>query len=300
MDYFGRVYKLEIGAGGNVRTFDGFPAGPSSTRAPAQIRFLVDQTPAAEHSYAEITLYGLSWASRQAVYREYEAVRLTAGYRERFGVIFNGEIKNVEIGREGPEAFVRLYCQSAAKQWPTAYINQSFGANTPALDIIRTVAATFGLPVEIVGDFSQLPRAIKGLTLSQGSKSALADLARSHGFTWFVENGRLVIWKHGATRPGNKSFKYALSSGLVGTPEITYRGVNATVLLDPLIRPGDLFEVEAETARLTTSSIYHQRLPATYGRGQQQVVSLKHEGDFYGDRWQTTLEGRRPDPKATG
>lgn len=289
MDYFRRVYKLEIGSDDEIRTFDGFP---DSTASPAQIEFRIDQTPNAMRSYAEITLYGLSAASRQAIAQRFQKVRLTAGYVGSYGQIFIGEIENVTMGRTGAESFVRMYCQAGADKFGAVYINRAFGANTPQLEIILAVAETFGYPVEVIGDFSQLPRAIRGDTLSGASQLEMDKLARSQGFRWFIENDRLVIIKDVAARPG-AAFRFSAQNGLIGTPELTVEGVNINVLLNPVIRPADRFTIEAATGQATFNSIYYQRFSGL-GRGLHLVSSLVHEGSYYGDRWQTQLRGVRP------
>lgn len=290
MDYFRRVYKLEIGSDDEIRTFDGFPG---STASPMQIEFRIDQTPNAMRSYAEITLYGLSAASRQAIAQRFQKVRLTAGYVGSYGQIFIGEIENVTMGRSGAESFVRMYCQAGADKFGAVYINRPFGANTPALEIILAVAETFGYPVEVIGDFSQLPRAIRGDTLSGASQLEMDKLARRYGFRWFIENGQVTIIKHDATRPG-AAFQFTAQNGLIGSPELAVDGVSIDVLLNPVIRPADQFTIEAVTGRASFHSIYYQRFTGL-GQGLYTVASLQHEGSFFGDRWQTKLNGVRPE-----
>lgn len=290
MDYFRRVYKLEIGSDNEIRTFDGFP---DSTASPAQIEFRIDQTPNAMRSYAEITLYGLSAASRQAIAQRFQKVRLTAGYVGSYGQIFIGEIENVSMGRAGAESFVRMYCQAGADKFGAVYINRAFGANTPALEIILAVAETFGYPIEVIGDFSQLPRAIRGEVLFGASQIEMDKLARRYGFRWFIENGQVTIIKVDATRPG-AAFQFTAQNGLIGSPELAVDGVSIDVLLNPVIRPADQFTIEAVTGRASFHSIYYQRF-AGLGRGLYRVASLQHEGSFYGDRWQTKLRGVRPE-----
>lgn len=290
MDYFRRVYKLEIGSDDEIRTFDGFP---DSTASPMQIEFRIDQTPNAMRSYAEITLYGLSAASRQAITQRFQKVRLTAGYVGSYGQIFIGEIENVSMGRAGAESFVRMYCQAGADKFGAVYVSRGFGANTPALEIILAVAETFGYPVEVIGDFSQLPRAIRGEVLFGASQIEMDKLARRYGFRWFIENGQVTIIKHDATRPG-AAFQFTAQNGLIGSPELAVDGVSIDVLLNPVIRPADQFTVDAVTGRASFHSIYYQRF-AGLGRGLYRVASLQHEGSFFGDRWQTKLNGVRPE-----
>ena len=293
MKYFGRVYKLEIGDGTDIIVFDGMPS--NSIRHPAQIEFLITQSPVSSRSYAEITVYGVSSERRKLIYNQFDSVRLTAGWQEGFGGIFNGEIENVEIGRNGPDVYLKLFCQSSSRQWPDAYINKSYSEGTSYLDILREVASTFGIGVEFIGDFSSLPEAISGMTLSRGSRQYLDEMAGNFNFEWMIENDKVIIIKDGAYREDNDTFKYSPTTGIVGTPSITVIGTDVEVLLNPFIRPRDRFEIESVTGKLVFNSIYCSRLSRiSTGQGTHQVISLTHEGNYYGDVWQTKLEGARP------
>lgn len=291
MKYFGRVYKLELGDGQDIITYDGFPDGED--KHPAQIEFSIDQTPAAERSYSEITVTGVRKERRKSIYERFSKARLTAGWREGFGVIFNGAIENVELGRDGPNTFIKLFCQSAASEWPTAVINRAFGKGTPYVNIIRTVASTFGVPVEFVGDFNSLPKAVNGLTLSRSSRQALLELAETFEFEFLLENGRLIIVKDGASRQDRGMSEYSAVTGLIGSPELTMRGVNIDVLMDPYVRPKDEFKLNAVTGQLNFNGIYYQSFPDINGIGSYQANAIVHKGDFYGDTWQTSIEGLR-------
>jgi hypothetical protein len=291
MRYFNRVYRLEVASNETILTLDGFPA---KGKAPAQIRFTINQSPNAEHSIAEITIFGLRKERRQAIYQEFDTVRLVAGYAEAFGSIFSGEIRNVELGREGPESIVKLFCVSSARKWESAYINRSFGAGTPQIDIIRAVALTLASQVEVIGDFSALPKAIKGRTLSQDSKSAMRELAQSFEFEWMSENDRIILVKNGSVRTDSDIHSYTPITGLIGSPSVTQKGIDIEVLMNPFIRPWDQFECKSTNAKLTFNGVYYQSPIQVTAKGIHHVVSLTHDGDFYGDTWRTKIEGVKP------
>ncbi len=292
--YFGRVYELTIGTGdGFVRTFNGFK---TDNNEPLQITFSIDQTPSSHRAYGEITIYGLNRESRQQILERFTEVSLVAGYRDSYSNIFTGEIENVAIGRSGPDTFVKLFCQTSVKRWASVFVNRRFDANTPQIDIIRFVAESFGLPVDVVGDFSDLPRALKGKTVSRDAKYWLNEAAGLYNFRWLIQaDGRVTITKLDAPRPDAVTYSYTPATGLIGSPEITQQGVNIEVLLNPLIRPNDLYTVDSETGDLSFNGVYYQRMkfPKTNGESTNSVLSIRHEGDFYGDTWQTSLEGIR-------
>jgi len=288
--YFQRVYQLDITlTDGLTRTFDGF------TNDPLQITFQIDQTPNAERSYAQITIYGVNRETRRAVYERADQVVLVAGWRDQYGEIFKGDIENVEIGRTGPDTFIRLYCQSGVVAFEQSTVFDSFGAGTSQETIIRSVAESFGFPVELIGDFSNLPPAIKGQTFASDSKSIMRKLSRSFGFTWSIINNRTYVIKDEARRDA-PPVRYTPANGIIGSPEINAKfGVDIDVLLNPIIRPWDQYTVESETAALSFNGIFYQpkEFPQTIGESLNEVVSLSHEGDFYSDTWQTSIKGVR-------
>lgn len=295
MSTFGRSYELFLG--NRVSTVRYYSAIPGARETPLQIKFLVDQTPNAERSYAEITLYGLNRESRKALQEPYMRTILKAGYGDSPGEIFRGEVENVEIGREGPNVYAKLFCQSAAGIWRGVDVDKTFGDNTPAKDIIRHVAQSFGRPVEFIGDFDVLPRALKGATPDGDARNVMRSLARTYNFSWMVEGDKLVIIKDEVEeRPDAEVFRYKPTNGLVGTPQMTEKGVDIDVLLNPRIRPRDVYTVESETAELTFSGIYYQprQFPKTIGESRNTVLRLQHEGDFYNGDWLTKLTGRIP------
>jgi hypothetical protein len=294
--YFGRVYEVTIEfQDGSTRVFDGITQG----RAPLQVTFSIDQTPSSHRAYGEISIYGLSKKSRRDIYERFSAVTLKAGYREQYGTIFAGSIENVEIGRDGPNTFLTLFCQSGAEEWPDAKIKEPFGKNTPYKEIIRAVAETFGYPVSFIGDFD-LGRALKGKNFGvMDSKAAMRQLARGFepSFDWFLAStGEMLIVRDGADRGDNaQSFAYTPANGLIGSPEITDLGVNINVLLNPLVRVYDRYTVESETRAFSFAGVYYQtrEFPETTGESANRVISVNHQGDFYGDTWQSSLEGQR-------
>jgi len=61
------------------------------------------------------------------------------------------------------------------------------------------------------------------------------------------------------------------------------------------LRPWDSYTVRSETGALNYNAVYYQerQFPETQGQSENEIVALQHEGDYYGDTWQTSLEGRR-------
>lgn len=301
-EYFGRVYEITIEApDGSTRTFSGFP---SERYAPLQVTFSIDQTPSSHRAYGEISIYGLNQKSRRDIYERYSQVVLKAGYGEEYGTIFAGSIENIEIGRDGPDTFLTLYCQTGAQEWPEVSVTRSFGKNTPYVEIIRHIASKFTPSGEVtfLGIFDDLGKALKGWSPPPvDGKAAMRQLANGFelGFDWFLAStGEMLIVRKGTDRGVNaQSFAYTPTNGLIGTPEITDLGVNIDVLLNPVVRVYDQYTVESETRAFSFAGVYYQsrEFPETTGESANSVIALNHQGDFYGDTWQTSIEGQRLD-----
>ncbi|WP_299232567.1 hypothetical protein [uncultured Halomonas sp.] len=282
---WGRAYRLQVGDDAEVLELDGF-AGNA-----ARVAFNVSTFVNSPLALAQITVYGLGRESRRDLYKRYDLVRLTAGYRDKFAMIFDGEIYNVAVGRDGPETFVTLHCRSMGERYDNAYINRTWGNNTPPRDVITDVAATLADAVELVGDFDKLPKMLNGETLSTGSKQAMRSLAQRYDLTWHIDSaGTLVVAMPDAVRNEQPVARIAADTGMIGSPTITQRGIDVRSTMRSDIQPSDVIVVENTTGELAFSNPTGARFSDTIGTGAYQVIGVTHSGDTYADDWSTLLE----------
>jgi hypothetical protein len=290
--FVGRNYRLTIKSGADELVYE----------PPMQVRFRVDLNPGNSGSTAEITLFGASRETRSAIYNKFDLISLAAGYGTQMGQIFAGDIINLETGREGPDSYIKFFARPAGNAQSTAVMMKSWGANTPQIDIIRDVAQSMLLPVEIIGDFSDLPRAIKGRTMCSPSISCMNELANTHGFEWFMGPNRLTIVRK--NKDGSLADRSAephlisAATGMVGSPQIMIQGVQVKTKLKATILPGDSINIEASTRNFAFSDVYTLKMKKDMnaGNGIYSVFGVIHEGDFYGDTWDTNVEGIRTAP----
>ena len=278
-----RSYFLEVGNEGEVLKLSS-DFGPA-----ARVAFNVVISPDGLQALANITIYGLGRESRQAVYEQYDRVKLSAGYIENVALIFDGVIQNVAVGRDGAETFVTMYCRSTGREWEDAYINRTWGGRTPAVDVIRGVAQTFGYQVELVGNFDDLPPLINGETLSMSSKQAMRMLSKRYGFSWVVRNFQVIIAR--LDEYTEETWDISADTGMVGSPQIRERGIDVRVKMNPRINPFDRMLVTNATSELTFNNPTAAYFPDTIGTGEYGIRTVTHAGDFYGDSWDTYLEG---------
>lgn len=289
-ELFGRTYRLSVKSGEDELVYE----------PPMQIRFHVDVKGGSSGATAEITMYGLTDKTRTVIFGKFDNIALSAGYGDQVGLIFNGAIRNIETGREGVDPYIKFYAIAAGREQIESYVSRSWGENTPQVDIIRDVAESMLLPIEFIGDFSDLPPAIKGKVISKPTVTALDELAKLHNFTWIRTPTRLSIIRtlpDGSPASRNTPpHPISAENGMVGSPQILMQGVEVKTLLNPRIRPADTINVSAETRNFAFSGVYQAQLPTNRagGNGLYTVVDMTHQGDFYGDTWVTSMRGIRP------
>ncbi|VUS78630.1 MULTISPECIES: hypothetical protein [Klebsiella] len=287
--YFGRFYHLE------VKT----TAGETLTYSPPmEIKFAVDNFPQNSAGLARITIYGVSARARELIQlrnndeHHFGFVSLQAGYEEQYGNIFAGRINSVQVFKDGVNTCIRLNCSSVSTEWD-ASTYQTWGENTPYLEVIRDIAAKLGPPVDFVGDFSDLPTLPFGA--NGGGKLCrlwLDLLARNFGFSWFHLTNRTVITRKGESRAW---VKHELSSknGMESAPRWYADRLEVDVKLNHLYQPSDRIDITSSFWTLNFSGAYHTDYQDLYGfqkrTGVFSLLNTSHEGSFWGDPWKTTL-----------
>ncbi|KHN91529.1 hypothetical protein BSK71_07755 [Pectobacterium actinidiae] len=284
---FGRDYLITISSSSSRGTLTFAP--------PMQVIFSVSHTPGNKTGKAKITIYGTSKGTRWDIFNKYDTVEIKAGYQGNCGLIYRGQIFNRSTQREGVATTLTLYCFCNGKKMSSAFIAHTWGENTPAIEIIRGTAATFGLPMEIIGDFSDLPPAIQGKTLMAMTKDAMDALERIYDFKWWLKTDGVAIIRNGAEKPG-KPRVIDINHGMEGIPRIYMNYVEVDVRLDHVITPGDVIQVYSEHEQLGFSEMYRTNMQA-YSRAFRNksrlvVESVDHIGNFWRDDWTTTITAR--------
>ena len=284
---FGRKYSL------TVTSVDGEEL---AIAPPMQVQFQVTNMPQDQVAKATITVFGVSANYRQLIQhydkteKRYGWVRLVAGYDESAGDVFSGQIQSVEVGREGVNVYLRLNCLLAI--WADATIGKTWGNKTHALVILQDVARTFGYPVEIVGDFSDLPTFNYGHTLAHSSsRDFLNKMKTAWGYEWLLDQNRVVIIRNGSSR--SVTHQISASNGMEGVPKWSQRDMEVDIRLNPIIQPGDRVQITSDFWTINYSAMQQPELLDSvltqHKTGTFHVLSTSHKGDYWQNDWKTTL-----------
>lgn len=286
---FERDYKIEINTNhGEILTYT----------PPMQIIFGVTNKPENNTSLASITIYGVSSRSRALINTfddkkfNYGSVVLYAGYKDDLGIIFSGVINSLEITKIGVNTCVKMFCTNNGMILPNTLINKTWGDNTSALEILKDTAATFGLPVEVIGGFSDLPNYPRGLTVCQNSRDLLDIMRDDWRYSWWISNSRTIISRSGAARE-HVIHKISASTGMEGVPRWYADQLEVDIKLTSKIQSGDVLDITSSFWTMNFSDAYftnlQNRMALQQSSGKFNVLSTMQGGDFWHDEWKTTI-----------
>lgn len=261
-----------------------------------RISFLVQHEMGGYVSYAEISIYNMTRDHEDSIFDKWRSVTLQAGYESAFGVIFKGEIINVQripVGNSGTRG-IKIFCMSSARAVSYNVVNKSFGSSATAKDILTACAQAINIPILFYGDFSYVPNKPRGTTLN-GDPSALLDsFQKSLDFKWCIENNVIKIIRNGYQVEGDM-FVFSADSGMIGSPVVTDVEISVRVALNPVVQLGRKIKIESVAPEFAFSGAYTNPVPRSIGEGVYQVTRIVHVGDSHGQEWQTQLSSLRLD-----
>ena len=285
--------KASLIVGGNT--------GAARDLSALRFSFAVNRGDIQTPNSADIRVYNPSLETVTAVQTEFTRVVLQAGYDGNFGVIFDGQIKQVRRGREnGTDTFIDITAADGdtAYNYSVSALSLAAGA-TPkgAVEALVRDMARFGADRGYIPD--QLPgvAAPRGQVFFGMTRDRLRDLAKATSTSWSIQDGRVDFIPLTAYKPGEIPVLNA-ATGVIGLPEQTQNGIKLKVLLNPNLKIGQAVKLDnaaiqryrynlavnqqannantEATAKLNTDGLYY-------------VMTAEHQGDTRGTAWYTDL-----------
>ena len=257
-----------------------------------RIAFEVTKDQLGYPNLAKIDVYNLNRNNQNRIKNESDKVLLNAGYADSDGLIFSGEIRNIEKLRRGVDLITRIWAASNQRGVANGFLNYTAGADTKVRSIIEAAAETF--EDVVIGRIDELvgTNKIMGESLSGSSASILDRLATDYGFDWFVEDGKLNVLKPESTlNTQQTAVLISSTTGMIGVPTVTERGADVKTLLDHNIKIGKLVKIESQTNEVSLGSLFFRNVDRTLGEGFYKAIKIIHSGDTHGNLWQSAVEG---------
>lgn len=245
---------------------------------------------------ATIIVYNLSEVSRNLLTEEGKGIELFAGYgaNENRRLIFRGTIANALHEYQAPNWVTTIYSGDGQKSFDDTLFSKSYSFGTPVKQIIRDCANTMGLPLEFETDKVDFQDILYGESYSAKTSRVLDRITKDYGLEWSVQFGILEIREAGKPRAKDSTaVKLAGNTGLLETPIVTDKGIEAISLLNHEIRPGRLIEIDAKVSTVQYKNVLRKKVPVTSANGIYIADQVRHTGNNYGGRFVTEVEARR-------
>lgn len=261
-----------------------------------RIKFSVKRSDTMTPNTADIRVYNLDEKTAFQIRKEFTRVILQAGYESNFGVIFQGNIKQVIIGRESAtDTFIDIVAGDGDNAYNFAVVNTSLGKGSKQIDQVKAAIDTMGakgVTEGHLGDFSdaELPR---GKVMFGNARDYLRDTAQSTDKTWSIQDEKVTFVGNKTYLPGT-AVVLTSNTGMIGTPQQTNEGVNVKCLLNPNIKIGGRIKIDnASIQRFKINLAVPNsaaNIPAPLqADGVYYVLVVEHSGDTRGQDWYSNM-----------
>ena len=246
-----------------------------------KIAFNVSKGISGSANTASIDIWNLNEGHRNALGKELDEVTLEAGYTpptggSNVGIIFKGQLRDVEHRREGPDIISSISCGDGDKAFRTATTSKAFPKNTPVKDVVEELYSQLAKQGVSRGEWKfpddiDEKKFVRPYAMCGGCTRELDRLGRGKGFYWSVQNGVMEIIPGDGYIGGVVPISAA--TGMVEVPTITDNGVKVRTLLNPEIRPNRRVKIISSVIELGAEDGIYRVSQATYSGDNR-------DGDF--------------------
>lgn len=261
------------------------------------INFAIKKTDGQSPNTASIKVYNLSDETAKQIQKEFTRVVLQAGYESNHGIVFDGNVKAVTLGRENVvDSYIDIQAADGDEGYNFSVVNATLSAGATQRDQIKETAKAmkqFGVAEGHVDDATDTPPLPRGKVMYGNARKYNRQSAQSTGCSWSIQNGRVQVVALKGVLP-NTAVQLNSRSGLVGTPEQTSDGIKFRCLINPAIVVGGAIQInerDIQAAKLDDNasgqpdSAEKKEPVEITADGFYRVVSLDIAGNSRGNDW---------------
>ena len=265
-----------------------------------RIRFSIRRGDIQTPNTADIRVYNVNEQTANSVQREFTRVILQAGYEGNYGVIFDGQIKQVRRGRDSQtDTYLDITAADGDSAYNFSVSSFSLAAGSTPNDHVGEILknmAEHGISEGYIPDLpgNPLPR---GKVFFGMSRDKMREIAKNTQTSWSIQDGKLMMIPLTAYAPGDIPVLTA-ATGVIGLPEQTQNGIRLKTLLNPNIKIGQAVKLDnASIQRYKYSmavtqeaaNLLNEQSNKINNDGLYYVMIADHAGDTRGNEFYTEL-----------
>jgi hypothetical protein len=250
-----------------------------------KIAFDISKGIESSQNTAVVGIWNLNEGHRNAVGKELDNITLEAGYippgeSGNVGIIFKGQMRDVEHRRDGPDIITRLSCGDGDKAFRRAAISKTFPKGTKVEDVVEELYKQMEKEGIDRGEWKfpqDMPPYKRPYSMCGSCTRELDTIGRGRGFYWSSQNGVMEIMPADGYIGG--IVLITPETGMIDTPTITDNGVKVSALLNPEIRPGRRVRIESQTLEMNAEG------------GEYRVSQCAYNGDNRDGDFRVEIQG---------
>jgi hypothetical protein len=253
--------------------------------------FAIKKTDGQSPNTGVFRIYGLNTDTKNKIEKEFTRITLQAGYIANYGVVFDGNAKQIIKGSDNnTDSFLEIQAADGDAAYNFAIVNATISAGASQRDQIEAAAKVMKAKgvttghIEVEGE-TRLPR---GKVMYGMSRDYLRQSAASSGASWTIQNGVIQVVPKTGVLPG-EAIVLNSATGLIGVPEQTSTGVKFRSLLNPQMLVGGAVRIEQKDIAMAqiedSSDKESKKTPELASDGFYRVVSLEMSGDTRALDW---------------
>lgn len=260
------------------------------------IKFIVKRSNVQSPNMAEIRVYNLEKNTINRIEKEFSNVTLQAGYESNFGVIFQGNIKQILRGQENAtDKFIDIIAGDGDLAYNFGVVNTTISAGTTQKEQVEAAAKAMSLGGITLGYVENLPtnKLPRGKVLFGMGRDYLKQSAESSNQAWSIQDGKIQFIPLTSYLPG-EAVVLSSKTGVIGNPTQTNEGININCLLNPKIRIGGRVQIDNKAVQRMKIDLSQPGSPANIPAplsedGVYFVLSIEYSGDTRGQDWYSKL-----------
>lgn len=270
-----------------------------------RFRFAIRRGDLQTPNSADIRVYNVSDSTADRIRQilpqpEFTRVVIQGGYDGNFGILFDGEIKQVRLGRESStDTYIDITAADGDSAYNFSMMALSLAAGSTSKDHVSAVlqgmaehAITKGYIPDLPGN--PLPR---GKVMYGMSRDEMRKIARNTQTAWSIQDGKLQMVPETAYIPGEVPV-ITSATGMIGLPEQTQNGIRVRNLLNPNLKIGQAVKLDNKSIQgyrfglginQQAGNLMVEQSIKTNADGLYYVMIADHVGDTRGNEWYSDL-----------
>lgn len=261
-----------------------------------RIKFTIKRSDTMTPNVADIRVYNLDLQIAATIKKEFTKVVLQAGYLSNFGVIFQGNIKQVILGRENStDTYMDIIAGDGDRAYNFAIVKTTLAKGSSTADHLKAATLPMADHGVTKGYTGTLPpnKLSRGKVMYGNARDHIKSLADSAGLGWTIENEQINVIPKTTYLPGERVILTS-KTGLIGTPQQTDVGVNCKCLINPKLKINGQIQIDnaaVENLKINLSVPGSaSNIPAPLSEdGVYSLLVIEHSGDTRGQEWYSSL-----------